>query len=53
MRGEIVHQYGKFTDQEITVLDDRNDFVARSNRYTGSAGPRRKPLSMRSRKASS
>ena len=53
MRGEIVHQYGKFTDQEITVLNDRNDFVAGSNRYTGSTGPRRKPLSMGSRKGGS
>jgi len=29
MRGEIMHQYGKFTDQEISVLNDRNNLVAK------------------------
>ena len=29
MRGEIVHQYGKCTDQEIADLKDKDDLVAR------------------------
>ena len=48
-----MHKYGKFTDQEITELNDKNDLVAKVQPKYRLDRPRRKALSMRSRKGGS
>ena len=53
MRGEIVRRWGKFSDQEIADLKDKDDLVARVQANTSSKGPRRSAMSMRSRKGGS
>ena len=34
-----MHKYGKLTDQDITVLNDKNDLVAKVQPKYGSTGP--------------
>jgi hypothetical protein len=41
-----MHKYGKFTDQEITVLNDKNDLVAKVQPKYGSTGPQAQCASM-------
>jgi hypothetical protein len=43
-----MHKYGKFTDQEIAVLNDKNDLVAKVQPKYGLTGPHAQSASMHS-----